>query len=39
MASNYRRRHKKYHILGLIFDPESEREVEGFECEVNTPSK
>jgi hypothetical protein len=26
-------------ILGLIFDTESGREVEGIECEVNTPSK
>jgi hypothetical protein len=25
--------------LGLIFDTESGREVEGIECEVNTPSK
>lgn len=31
-------RHKKNYILGLIFDPDCEREVEGTECEINTPS-
>jgi hypothetical protein len=30
---------KKDYILGLIFDPDCEREVEGTECEINTPSK
>jgi len=30
---------KKDYILGLIFDPDCEWEVEGIESEINTPSK
>jgi len=32
-------RDKKDYILGLIFDPDCEQEVEGTECEINTTSK
>jgi len=32
-------RDKKYCILGLIFDPDSEQEVEGTECAINNTSK
>jgi hypothetical protein len=30
---------QKYYILGLIFDPDCKQEVEGTECEINTPSQ
>jgi len=32
-------RDKKDYILGLVFDPDCEREVEGTECEINTTSQ